>query len=407
MFDVMVIGGGAAGLASAIAAGRAGCKVMVLEKRERLGRKILASGNGRCNLGNVDLSPSRFSSQDHRLLSAVLSDFSLAQLYAFWGGLGLELTVEEGRIYPRTMQSKSVLEVLLYELARLNVGITLSAPVIGLSAIEQDQGFEATCQGGAIFRARAAILALGGMAAPQLGCTGDGYALAAALGHTLVRPAPALVGLRLASRHLKELAGLRLRASVSIPALAATETGEVIFTEYGLSGIPVFDLTACIGQLDSLYLHLRLAEQATQAALMTFLVDRLHLLSHKTMREVLVGYLPTQLVSPILSEAGIPLELPATKVLDRHLDALGALLWDWTFPIDGLNTWEQAQTTWGGIPLREVGIPALESKKHPGLYLAGELLDVHGRCGGYNLYWAFASGYLAGQHAALGTRTSE
>jgi len=187
---------------------------------------------------------------------------------------------------------------------------------------------------------------------------------------------------------------------VSIPELAREEVGEVIFTDYGISGIPVFDLTAHIGHRTGLALHLRLADQSSLPLLVSFLQDRLHLLRHKIVHNALIGYIPTQLITPLLREASLPLDLPSSQVRDRELSALAALLWDWAFPIVGQNTWEQAQTTWGGVPLCEVDLPSLRSKKHPRLFLAGEVLDVHGKCGGYNLHWAFGSGTLAGESAA-------
>jgi len=402
VIDVLVVGGGAAGLSAAIAAARAGAMVLVLEKRDRLGKKILASGNGRCNLSNLCLSPSHFISHDPALLAPILERFSVRHTYAYWRELGLELIAEDGRLYPRTMQAKSVLEVLSHELTRLKVQVSLNSPVTAIDALSSGQGLEVRTHGGLSFRARAVVLATGGKAAPQLGCSGDGHMLAAMIGHSVIPPAPALVGLRLASPYLKLLSGLRLQARVSIPPLAKEEAGEIIFTDYGISGIPVFDLTAYIGNRESLTLHLCIAEQVSHAELYTFLQDRFERLSHKTMHDALQGYIPTKLIVPLLREAEIPPALPVHKAMGGPLTRLASLLWDWTFPIMGLNTWEQAQTTWGGVPLCEVSVPSLRSKIHPGLTLAGEVLDVHGKCGGYNLHWAFASGKLAGESAAIG-----
>lgn len=400
MFDVCVVGGGAAGLPAAIAAARAGAKVMLLEKRPHLGKKILASGNGRCNLSNADISPAHYVSQDSALLGPLLDKLTVGDTRAYWQKLGLELTPEDGRLYPRTMQAKSVLEVLLHELTRLKVGVTQNAHVAAIDSTERDGALEVVTQDGQRLAARSVILATGGKAAPQLGCSGDGYNFAARFGHTILPPAPALVGLRLSSPHLKRLSGLRLQARVSIPELAKQEVGEVLFTDYGISGIPVFDLTAHIGHRAGLTLHLCLADQASLPALESYLRDRLRLLGHKSMHDALQGYLPTQLIAPLLQEASLPLDLPSRKLRNSELTALAALQWNWMFPILGLNTWEQAQTTWGGVPLCEVDIPSFRSKKHPGLFLAGEVLDVHGRCGGYNLHWAFGSGRLAGESAA-------
>jgi len=400
MFDVCVVGGGAAGLSAAIAAARAGAKVTILEKRPHLGKKILASGNGRCNLTNLDMSPAHFVSHDPSCLGSVFDKLTVSQALAFWRGLGLELTSEDGRLYPRTMQARSVLEVLLHELTRLDVSISENSPVAAISAPHNGNALEIVGQGGTRLSARAVVLATGGTAAPQLGCSGDGYSFVTSFGHTVLPPAPALVGLRLSSPYLKLLSGLRLRARVSMPELSREEVGEVIFTDYGISGIPVFDLTAHLGHRAGLALHLRLADQTSLPLLVSFLQDRLHLLRHKTIHNALIGYIPTQLIAPLLHAGGLPLNLLSDQARGRKLSALAALLWDWSFPIVGPNTWDQAQTTWGGVPLCEVEIPSFGSKKHPGLFLAGEILDVHGKCGGYNLHWAFGSGTLAGESAA-------
>jgi len=400
MFDVCVVGGGAAGLSAAIAAARAGAKVILLEKRPHLGKKILASGNGRCNLSNVDISPQQYVSQDSALLSPLIDRLSLGDTLAYWQELGLELTPEDGRLYPRTMQAKSVLEVLLHELTRLQVGITVNAHVVAVDSTASEGAFAVVTQEGRRLTARSVVLATGGKAAPQLGCSGDGYSFAARFGHTVLSPAPALVGLRLSSPHLKRLSGLRLPARVSVPELAKKEAGEVLFTDYGISGIPIFDLTAYIGHRTGLSLHLCLADQPSLASLQDHLSDRLRLLGHKSIHDALQGYLPTQLIAPLLQESSIPLDLPSPQLQSRQFAALAALLWNWRFPILGLNTWEQAQTTAGGVPLCEVDIPSFRSKKHPGLFLAGEVLDVHGKCGGYNLHFAFGSGRLAGENAA-------
>lgn len=401
MYDVVVVGGGASGLVAAISAAHAGSKVLVLEKKDRIGRKILATGNGKCNLGNVDLSINHFVSHDLCLVRTINELFDLESLYHFFCGLGLEIVVEEGRLYPRSKQAASVLDVLRHELDRQMVSIETEAPVRSLVA---DNGVYKILYGesSTVF-SRTVILSTGGQAGPQLGCSGDGYELARDFGHSVISPAPALVGLKLQSPYLKALSGLRVDATVAIPELDLTETGEVIFTDYGISGIPIFDLTRHIGHRKRLTLRLRLAHDTHELTLQNFLEVRFRALSHKVAQDALIGYLPKQLVAPSLKEAGIPLERASGKVSPHQIAALAATLWQWDFIILGLNTWEQAQTTWGGVPLSEVSVPTLESKKQPGLYLAGELLDVHGRCGGYNLHWAFGSGFLAGQSA--GKRT--
>ncbi|KAF0194728.1 MAG: hypothetical protein FD169_1665 [Bacillota bacterium] len=403
-YDVAIIGGGAAGLVAAIAARRRGANVVILEKNKKIGKKILATGNGRCNLGNDDLSLKHFVSQDLPLVEQVLCQFDGPTALSFFRQLGLEFVYEEGRIYPRSKQAAAVLEVLRHELEHLGVRMIIEAPVTSITPFEGDftigYGQKQTLQ------TQSVILSTGGKAGPQLGSTGEGYALAMQFGHQVLEPTPALVGLKLLSPFLKTLSGLRLEAKVSIPELELTETGEVIFTDYGLSGIPVFDMTRAIGTKKGLSMQICLATDVVSDKLFSEqLLQRFEQLGHKTAGDALVGFLPQQLIHAVIKTAGIAPDQPARKVRKIDVIHLAELLCCWQFPILGLNTWEQAQTTSGGIPLSEVDPSSLESKLVKGLYFAGEILDVHGRCGGYNLHWAWASGFVAGENAGSPTPT--
>jgi len=397
-YDLVVVGGGAAGLVAAIVAARTGARVLILEKNAKLGKKILATGNGRCNLGNDHWSLDNFVSHNIVLARLILDQFDNQAAKHFFGQLGLVIVSEEGRWYPRSKQAVSVLTVFLSELTRLGVESAVSSPVHTIEVTSR--GFTVH-HGTGQSDGQRVLLTTGGLAAPTLGCTGDGYSLARALGHSIYAPAPALVGLRLKSAYLKKLSGLRLTAEVTIPELGLTERGEVIFTDYGISGIPIFDLSRAIGHRQGLTLRLKLAhEAATESELLGFLDRYLRELSSKSPSDALAGYLPHQLCIPVLEESGLEHKKCARVLSRAEVGQLGRQLWAWDFPIIALNTWEQAQTTWGGIPLDEVDPATLNSKKQSGLSLAGEILDVHGRCGGYNLHWSFASGYVAGQATA-------
>jgi len=398
LYDLVVVGGGAAGIVAAIVAARTGVSVLILEKNEKIGKKLLATGNGRCNLGNDNLSLDNFVCPDLGVAKQVLEQFGAREAAQFFAELGLVLVSEEGRRYPRTKQASSVLEVLQQELRRLRVEVAINSPVQTIAA--SDTGFTLTHEAGTKM-ARRVLLATGGMAAPQLGCSGDGYALAKACGHSISPPSPTLVGLKIKSPYRKALSGLRIRAEVSIPELSLSERGEIIFTDYGLSGIPVFDLTRQIGHRQDLTLRLRLAyEEQNEVLLRQFWRERSKRLAHKYVDEALAGYLPQQLIVPVLREISLAPKTLAGQLPEECIARLCSLLWSWYFPIIGLNTWEQAQTTWGGIPLNEVEPATLTSHRQPGIFFAGEILDVHGRCGGYNLHWAFASGFVAAQAIA-------
>lgn len=395
VYDFAIIGAGASGLVSAIAAAKEGVRVLLLEKNNRVGKKILATGNGRCNLGNDNLHLDNFVSHDLESVRLVLAQFGKKEAKNFFNDLGLPIVQEDGRWYPRTKQSASVLQVLLQELQRLNIEVMTDSPVRGITT--SDKGFHISLSNSCIEAAQV-LIATGGMAAPQLGCSGDGYAIAKSFGHNVISPSPALVGLKVESAYLKTLSGLRQKAEVQIPELGLTEEGEVLFTDYGLSGIPIFDLTRKIGHCQGLTLRLKLAYEAfDKGELLLYLQARLRLLGHKSVEEMLVGYIPQQLIVPILREAMIDRVKLSANLKSQDIDRLCKKIFAWDFPILGLNTWEQAQTTWGGIPLGEIKPDTMASGRQSGLYFAGELLDAHGRCGGYNLHWAFASGFLAGK----------
>jgi len=397
-FDVAIIGGGSAGLVAAIAASRAGANVVVLEKNKKLGKKILASGNGRCNLGNQDLSLKHFVSHEPELADTVLTRFDGKAALDFFSDLGLDVVTEDGRIYPRAMQATAVLDTLQQELGRYNVIVRAECTVKDVAV--KGNSYVVSCGAAETLNARRVILTTGGMAGPQLGCVGDGYKIAAGFGHTIITPTPALVGLKLKNPYAKVLSGLRTQATVAIPELNLSETGEVLFTDYGISGIPVFDLTRAVRNPQHLNLQVCLTPDIrTFSDTESLLATRFKRLAHKQVGDALIGLIPRQLVMPVLTEASIQINKLSSKLKATEINRLTRILREFTFPIVDLNTWEQAQTTSGGVPLGEVHIHSLESKLTPGLYIAGEILDVHGRCGGYNLHWAWASGYIAGRSA--------
>jgi predicted Rossmann fold flavoprotein len=402
-YDIAVIGAGASGLVAAISAAREGATVCLIDRNERVGRKILATGNGRCNLANNDMNRKHFHSSAPGFVESVLENVALGGVLSFFASLGLEVASEDSRLYPRSMQAASVLDVLRHEVDRLRIAILTNVRVLSVS--RSGGLFRLGLQGQETMVVGQVILATGGKAAPKLGTSGDGYALAAALGHDIVEPIPALVGLRLLSPHLKGLAGLRIQASVGIPELGTQQSGEVLFADYGVSGIPVFDLSAAAAAAlrNNRPMHLIISIMPdTPEELHERLEQRFALLRHKTALDVLIGLLPKQLGPALLKDAGFSsLNKSASQVTKQELSSLAGLLHAWSFAILDHNGWVQAQTTAGGVDLKQVFPADMQSKICPGLYFSGEILDVHGDCGGYNLMWAWSSGILAGRSAAF------
>jgi hypothetical protein len=396
---VIVVGGGAAGMTAAIAAARLGAPVEILERMPRVGKKLLATGNGRCNLANARPEPARFHGADPAFVRSVLGAFGIDETLAFFAGLGIEAREEDaGKIFPRSGQAAAVLDVLRHELARLGVPAHCESAV---SRLESRGGLWRARTHGGVHEGAAVVLAPGGRAAPQLGSNGSGHALAAALGHRIVDPFPALTRLRVRSPWLAHLKGLKVEGRVAIGGVAAR--GEILFTGTGLSGPPILDVSRRAGELlrdgQAASAVLDLCPDVEFGALSAVLRARFSR-PGVTAEFALVGFLHKRLIVPALREAGIDPAGAADAVAESRVRALAALLHAWTFTVFGTDPWADAQVTAGGVDVADVDPATLESRLAPGLFFAGEVLDVDGDCGGFNLQWAWSSGHVAGTAAA-------
>ena len=406
MKHILVIGGGAAGLAAAITAARENpaTRVTVLERMDRVGKKILATGNGRCNLTNMGASFAHFYSSDKGALKRALEGMTPASVVDFFASLGLLCQEEdEGRVYPYCKQASMVLDVLLQALERLNITVQCSCAVTGIG---RNKGkFAVKTADGQTLNADAVILTCGGKAAPKLGSDGSGYGLVKAVGHSCTALYPALVAFQCDMNGLGGLKGIRAEAGLTLLAgnhLLGKEVGEVQFTEYGLSGIPAMQLSGRLSRL-------RKGEKCTalvdlfpaweHEALFRNLKTRQK--TQETLENLLLGTVHKRLAYAVLKSAGLqPLSRPAASLTPAELHRLADTLKAWPFPVTGTQGWDNAQVTGGGIPLAEIDSITMESKTQPGLYLAGEVLDVAGDCGGFNLHWAWCSGIRAGKASA-------
>ena len=452
---VIVIGGGAAGMVAAIAAARRGAAVTILERMPRVGKKLLATGNGRCNFANAHLSLHRFHGATPGFAGPALAAFNLEATLAFFRDLGIEPRREEaGKIFPRSGQASAVLDVLRHELAHRGVEIRCDAEVTSL----------APCRGGWKVAMRdetlgccAVVLASGGRASPQLGSNGSGYELVRPLGHRVIPPFPALTRIRVASPFLKHIKGVKIEGVASlvpqgrdrhrgVHILNDTESaaaGEILFTETGLSGPPILDLSRRAGERaqrgEATLVQLDLCPEFSASDLASLLRERFlgrrapggdQSRSNDGSRPVpvglvhdggsrfvgegltpsradvsaelaLVGFLNKRLIAPVLKVAGItdPTR-PASSLGEPNILALAAVLKGWRFEVTGTDSWTDAQVTAGGVDVADVFPETLESRLAPGLFFAGEILDIDGDCGGFNLQWAWSSGHLAGMGAA-------
>ncbi len=404
---VAVIGGGAAGMVAAITARYKGADVLILEKNLRVGKKILATGNGRCNLTNVNAGLSYYHGKNPGFARAALSSFDTEKTIDFFERLGVAHKVEEGgKVFPVSNQASSVLDVLRYELEETGVRVLCEAAVRDIK--NNRRSFDILLEDGRKFEADRVILATGGKAAPNLGTNGSGYKLARNLGHSIVEPFPALVQLKLASKFLKQIQGVKFEGDAEIifnDKTVQRASGEILFTEYGASGPPVLSLSRKAGEYlqrgDRVWLKLVLFKDKSVTQLEQLLIERFRRGPQKELSFSLVGFINKKLIPVVLREAGVDdIKKLAGQVSAGETANISHILRDWRFAITGTTSWPAAQVTAGGVEVKEIHGRTMESKIVPGLYFAGEIVDIDGDCGGYNLQWAWSSGYVAGASAA-------
>ena len=393
-----IIGGGAAGMAAAIEASGQGVHVVLYESQSRLGRKLLATGNGRCNFSHRGFRDSNYHGCHPHFVHDALARFDEADTLAFFEVLGLAWTVDaRARYYPESMQASAVLDVLRLVIEERGVELHTDTRITSIRPRSKG-GFELRWKGGQAV-ADAVIVATGGEAAPKLGGTSDGYKLLSALGHTMIETAPGIVQLVCDVYSLKAANGLKRDVRLTLRAegkTIASDGGELLVTNYGLSGPPVLQ---CAGHAVR-----ALSEGKRVQAEIDFFPE----LSEKALRERLqarhaahpqrraaaffVGLLPRLLAQCALKACGIRQD----DALDpRRIDALARQLHAWKLPVQGSRGFAEAQVTIGGIDTADFDSASMQSWMVPGLYACGEVLDIDGDCGGYNLQWAWSSGRLA------------
>lgn len=404
-----IIGGGAAGMMAAITAARLGAEVTILEANSRLGKKLLSTGNGKCNLGNLRMNVSEYYCRESERLEAFLKKFGTDDVISFFQGIGVILKEKNGYLYPACEQAAVVQDALRYELRALQVREVVDCRIQSVERDSRTGEIQVTGKGQS-FSFDSVILACGGKAAPSTGSDGSGFELARQLGHSLIPTVPALVQLKCREDYLRSVSGVRADAQISVYSsgeCVVKERGELQLTDYGLSGIPIFQLSRTVNYI--------LAEQKEVEVLVDFLPDytpasyeqmcqsrELLLQGERTVEEFFTGMLHKKLMTLFIRLSGLR---PGDKIQTadpRFVKKVYQLCRDWRLHVNGSNSYDNAQVCAGGVPLTEV-TDLLESQKTPGVYFAGEILDVDGRCGGYNLHWAWCSGYLAAM-AAVGER---
>lgn len=401
-----IIGGGASGMMAAIAAARNGADVILLEKNARVGRKLLSTGNGRCNFTNEYMTPECFRSDHPDVIPEILGRFSVDETLAFFREIGVLPKSRNGYMYPQPDQASAVLDALQMELERLHVKIQTNSHV--LSIRKKKKYFEIHTDKDRI-TVQSLILSSGSIAASKLGATGDGYQFAKQFGHTISPVVPALVQLEAKEKFFKDLAGIRIDAKVTAwihGKKSASDQGEVQLTAYGISGIPVFQISRFVSKAlqkkQSTEVQMDLFPNGSFSWLMDELHRRISYDGSRTIEQTLCGIFNQKLIPVLLAQSGISRNLTGKTIRERQLKTLVSQIKDFRVHIVGTKSFEHAQICAGGVSLTEISPDSMESLKCKGLYLTGELLDADGICGGYNLQWAWTTGRIAGTHAAKG-----
>ena len=406
MKQVAIIGGGAAGMLAAISAKRNGASVVIYEHTDRIGKKILATGNGKCNFSNENMFLEAYYSGNMKLVETVLSKFSVDSTTKFFQELGMEVKNKGGYLYPVSEQASTVLDLLRYEIESQEIKVLLNTNVLRVIPLKEEQKWCIDSNLGK-YKYDAVIIATGGKASPKTGSDGSGYQYAKKLGHTIVKPLPSLVQLIGAGNYFKSIAGVRIEAKVQLvinDKLAKEEYGEVQLTDYGVSGIPIFQIsheaTRALDQAKDVIVKLDLIPYLKQEELNLYIRNRIENNSKKTVEQFFTGIMNKKIIWMMLKKHKIAMESRITSIPIDKLAQIFYELKSWSVLIIGTKSFDMAQVCQGGVSAAEIN-DNLESKCHAGLYFAGEVIDVDGICGGYNLQWAWSSGFVAGKQASL------
>lgn len=411
--NILIIGAGASGITAAISAARRinqngkDQKVTLIEKNDKVGKKILVTGNGKCNLSNKNISINSYN-KSANIIEPLLNEYNSDFVRIFLKKIGLLTKADSaGRIYPYTGQGSSVLDALRAELIRCKVETFKSIDIISVS--KKKDKFIVTAND-FNFIADKVIVSVGGLASPGKVFAENMYLAVKKFGHTFIEPIPALAPVKTSSGFEKSLKGIRWNAKITLlqgENELKEEFGEVQFAEYGLSGICVFQLSGLVGKLKKenkntdLKISIDLMPEYSFAEILNILKNRVKYHKDEALSTLFVGILNNKLGQAVLKQCkGLNLSIKLSKLTDDRLSNIVRAVKGLKFKVDGVQTFKYAQVMSGGFSLDEFNLRTMESLRIKGLYLTGEMLDVDGLCGGFNLHWAWISGYIAGENAA-------
>ena len=401
--EIAVIGGGASGMMAAITARKSGKEVVILERKDRILKKVLITGNGRCNITNVNADISNYFGKNISSVENILNSFNPQDTMDFFNGLGIICNEENrGKVYPLSGQASSVVDALRFEAERLGVRIETEFYVRKIE--KEGFKFKIYSEDRKKIEAGRVIIAAGGQSYPELGSNGSGFELAKELGHSVTRLSPSIVQLKTEKHQVKGLQGIKTDVAVTAYGdnkKICTYDGELLFTDYGISGNVVFNISFVMPLYKNVEFEIDFMEKFDYNELYEILKERKRILSHLTMENYFNGMINKKLGQFLSKVSGIEkLSKPVKDLNDSDIRKLCTVLKKYRVKILETTGFKNAQVTAGGVSLDEVNTEILESKIVKGLYFSGEVLDVYGECGGFNLQWAWASGYIAGENAA-------
>lgn len=405
--QVIVIGGGAAGMMASIVSKRNGANVILLERNERVGKKILATGNGRCNYTNIHVDVNNYHGKNPKFVYSPLSQMNAEMTINFFERLGITPAIEEGgKVFPLSFQASSVLDILRLEMENLGIKVITNSFVTDI--IKKKEKFIVALKDNNTFIGDKVILCPGGKAAPFTGSDGNGYVLGEKLGHSVVDVFPGLVQLKLDKDYLKQIAGVKVVGTAGLynkKKLIREDRGDILFTNYGISGPPILQLSRKAIELlnkgKKPILKVSIIDTKIKEEIVDYLKLRFTYMEKRTIEKSLIGFVNKRLIPVILKEVNINRNKQVAEISNEEIDKIANLLVDWRFKIIGSQSYRNAQVTAGGISTKEIDGTTMESKLVDGLYFAGEIVDIDGDCGGFNLQWAWSSAYVAGKNAAL------
>ena len=403
MVDVIVIGAGASGLVTAIVSARRGKKVLILEKNKKVGKKLLATGNGKCNITNQRPTLERFYSQNLKFIKEVFEGYGYQSIKQFFKSIGLELIeAKEGKVFPMSLQASSVVELLVAECEQLGVEIRCE---IEVQEVKKVANVYETIHNKGIEKTKALVIATGHLSAPQLGGVDVGVSFAKRLGHGIVKPFPTLVQLTSAMKKLERMAGVKVESRVTLKTKenkSVTKQGDVLFTSYGISGLAILDISRFVMvellSKKSVILSIDLMPKMSHEQLLALMRKSLVKKSSKPLTTWLQGFINKKLIIPILE----PLKLENATVgsITSNIKALEKIVTEikcFKFEVNGSRGYKGAEVATGGVDTKDINPKTMESKRHKGLYFTGEVLDVDGDRGGFNLHFAWVCGLRAGE----------